>query len=324
MRRRSAVASGSTRRVSCRGASRAVRDAAAGSASVGEVARRCATTARGSGLAAASRSSTTRSVGGRRVAGQERPRRRRAWRAGQVAHPCPRRRGRWSRARRRGASCRCPAARTGRPCGRGRGWRAASASAASAARRRVPPAARSAGAPAGIGSTASDPGTACGDRLARRSAGDPHRRRRAGRMPFSSFGGSASNVKPSAWAGQVDEVCAGEDLAGGRRGAQPGGQVEGRAAVAVADRDRLAGVEPDAHRERQLGSRPCLVGEARPAARRRTAAPGAPSRRRPGPRRHGARRARRPRPRPPSCAISAKVAARREAASSPCWPVNRV
>ncbi len=60
---------------------------------------------------------------------------------------------------------------------------------------------------------------------------------------------------------QVDEVGAGDDLAGGRRGAQPGGHVERGPAVAVADRDGLARVEPDAHRERQLGSRPRLVGQ---------------------------------------------------------------
>ena len=55
-------------------------------------------------------------------------------------------------------------------------------------------------------------------------------------------------------AGEVDEPLAGQDLPGTGLPAQPRGEVQGPAAVAVVDRHRLAGVEPDPDRERGSGA----------------------------------------------------------------------
>ncbi len=57
----------------------------------------------------------------------------------------------------------------------------------------------------------------------------------------------------------MDDGFGGDDLARARLGAQPRGEVERAAPVAVSDRDRFAGVEPDAHPTREVGrSEPVL------------------------------------------------------------------
>ena len=84
-----------------------------------------------------------------------------------------------------------------------------------------------------------------------------------------------------------------EHLARAGERAQPRGEVERAAAVAVRDRHGLAGVEPDADTARQAGR-----GHLAPAARSPSEAPAAPSRRRRAPRRRAARSAVRRAPRP--------------------------
>ena len=50
----------------------------------------------------------------------------------------------------------------------------------------------------------------------------------------------------------MGDLAGGEDLAGSCLAAQAGGEVQRAAAVAALDGDRLAGIEPDTHGERQL------------------------------------------------------------------------
>ena len=114
-----------------------------------------------------------------------------------------------------------------------------------------------------------------------------------------------------------------EDLAGLGLPAQACGQVQRAAAVAVLDGDRLAGVESDADRERELGLLDGLVDEplleidaARIASRA-----DAKTQRASSPRSSSSVP---PRPSTASRAISANFAASFAAASSPRSCVNRV
>jgi hypothetical protein len=63
-------------------------------------------------------------------------------------------------------------------------------------------------------------------------------------------------------AGDVHEALRGEDLSRTGFAAQPRSDVENATAVPGPDRDGLADVESDAHRERHVGGRPRLVEEA--------------------------------------------------------------
>ena len=102
-----------------------------------------------------------------------------------------------------------------------------------------------------------------------------------------------------------------EDLAGASLTAEPSGQVQRSAPIAALDGDRLARVEPDADRERQLRARRASPRRSAAAGRRRRGSPLAQRRTRIEPRRRGApaachREPRHPRARcrrtsPPAC-----------------------